>query len=392
MAEDGLTRLQLLPTAVVDVEVERALLEIVGLVWGAGWQPAELHRQGRRGCATVAGGRLVALAIATDHVGRRSTTLDQRWVAQVEGLDLPAVDGRSGWVRRWTSEEGFDRARAVDVMVDAIANLSVLPRLDAILPPPGSVGDGGRWGAPSPGTTGVEVDPVLERIRNLLAKAESTEFEAEAMAFTAKAQQLMTRHAIDVAMLGRDVHARPAEPIVVRIPVDAPYADAKSLLLQTVAEHGRCRTVFHAGPSLSTVVGFPADVGAVELLFTSLLVQAQTALGAAANRAPAGTRTRSQSYRSAFLLSYADRIGARLAEVNAAVFAEAETESGSAFLPVLRSQAAAVDDFMADRFGDLVASPVRGGYDVAGWVGGAAAADQAQLSFGDLTGEEAQAG
>ena len=44
-------------------------------------------------------------------------------------------------------------------------------------------------------------DAVLARIRQLLAKAESTTFEAEALAFTAKAQELMTRHAIDAALV-----------------------------------------------------------------------------------------------------------------------------------------------------------------------------------------------
>ena len=64
-----------------------------------------------------------------------------------------------------------------------------------------------------------------------------------------------------------------------------------------------------------------------------------------------------------------------------------EAEQGGDFLPVLRSRSAAVDDFMTDRFGDMVSSPVRGGYDPSGWAGGTVAADQAQLTFGDLTDE-----
>ena len=56
---------------------------------------------------------------------------------------------------------------------------------------------------------------------------------------------------------------------------------------------------------MSAVVGFAADVAATEVLFTSLLVQAQTAMQAAAATAPAGARTRSRSFRSAFLVAYA---------------------------------------------------------------------------------------
>ena len=63
--------------------------------------------------------------------------------------------------------------------------------------------------------------------------------------------------------------------------IDAPYGDAKALLLQTLAEQTRCRTVFHAALAMSSVIGYPTDLKAVELLFTSLLVQAQRALAEA---------------------------------------------------------------------------------------------------------------
>ena len=42
---------------------------------------------------------------------------------------------------------------------------------------------------------------VLDRVRGLLTKAESTEFPAEAEALTAKAQELMARHSIEQAMV-----------------------------------------------------------------------------------------------------------------------------------------------------------------------------------------------
>ena len=386
-ADDGLHTLTSLPAGLVDGEAEALLLDQVDAIWVGGWQPAELHRQGRLGCASAAGARLVALAIATDHAGRRSVTLDARWTAQVESLGLPSVDGRPGWINRWVGDESLDRAAAVATVVNALNNLSYLPRLEPILPPPGS---GAAWRTSSDHAVGAETDPVLARIRALLAKAESSTFEAEATAFTAKAQELMTRHAVDAALVHGGSGKHDERPISIRIPIDAPYADAKSLLLQTVAETGRCRSVFDFGLALSTVVGFPADVTAVEMLFTSLLLQAQRALADAARRAPAGTRTRSQAYRSTFLLAYTNRIGDRLREINDAVFAEVAGEQGSAFLPVLRSRAGAVDDALAARFGETVTAPVRGGYDAAGRAGGRLAADKAQLNFGDL-GEQAAA-
>ena len=115
---------------------------------------------------------------------------------------------------------------------------------------------------------------------------------------------------------------------------------------------------------------------AVELLFTSLLVQAQTAL----IEAPGSSR----SYRSSFLFAYAARIGERLREINAVVMNEAKHEHGESFLPVLRSQAETIDDFVDQRYGRLRELRHRGAADPAGWVGGRAAADNAKLSFGDL--------
>jgi hypothetical protein len=359
---------------------EAALLRQVALLWTNGWQPAELHRQGRRGSSASAA-RLIALAIATDHVSRRSTTLDSRWIAQVEALPLPAVGGGTGWVARWRSEEGLVATGLVGGVLDALVNLCALPRLDELLPPPGSPAASAR--SVPLASRGVETDPMLARIRALLAKAESTSFEAEAEAFTAKAYELMARHAIDAAVVYAQEGSKD-QPVTTRLPVDPPYADAKSLLLQRVAQAGRCRAVSLTGLGMELLMGFAEDVAATEVLFTSLLLQAQHALAEAAKRAPAGTRVRSQAYRSSFLLAYTARIGERLDEINAAVVEAVAAEQGSAFLPVLVSREEAVEGLVEERCGTLRSSRVRGGYDSAGAASGRAAADQAKLNRGDL--------
>jgi hypothetical protein len=375
------------PSTAVDAAAEDLLIGQINAIWANGWQPTELVRQGRRGCSSASASRLINLAVAIDHANRRANTLDSRWIAQVDGLGLPAVNGRPGWIDRWVDEEALDRAEALGVVVDALNNLLRLGPLEPVLPPPGS--DHATPGSNRYGRTiaafGAQSDPVLVRIRALLAQAESTSFEAEAIAFTAKAQELMTRHAIDVALVTGGAGLPHEQPVQIRVPIDPPYADAKSLLLQIVAEAGRCRAVFHPRVALSTIVGLPGDVAGVELLFTSLLIQAQTALADAARHSQAGGRTRTQSYRSAFLLAYSGRIRDRLTEINEAVYAEVEAEQGSAFLPVLRAQSDVIDEFMSTQFGEMVSAPVRGGYDAAGWASGRAAADMAQLSFGDLT-------
>lgn len=377
-AQEFMRGLRKLPEQTILEAAESLLHEVVEGLWVAGWQPAELRRQGRLGCSG-SGARLISMLIAVDHARRRATTLDSRWVAQVDGLELPATNGRAGWLEHWARAEGLGRDQGIEVVLDALATMVTLPALQPLLPPPG----GQALKAPT-STRGEQADPVLQRVRNLLAKAESTTFEAEATTFTAKAQELITRHAIDEALLA-DGSAAARSPVEMRLPVDAPYADVKSLLLQTVAESGRCRAVFMPRLSMSTLIGYSDDVTAVEMLFTSLLVQAQHALSAAARNAAPGTRTRQQSYRSAFLLAFTQRIGQRLREINEAVLSAAQSEHGSGFLPVLSSMADAVEDYTKERFGELSSSAVRGGYDSAGWVGGRLAADSAKLSFGEVS-------
>jgi len=128
----------------------------------------------------------------------------------------------------------------------------------------------------------------------------------------------------------------------------------------------------------------PEIKAAVEMMFTSLLVQAQSALAAAARSAPPGARTRSRGYRAAFLQSYASRIGQRLDEINQAVVAESERESTSSILPVLASRDAVVQGTVDELFGALSSHTVRGGYDPAGWASGRFAADTAQLGGGPV--------
>jgi uncharacterized protein DUF2786 len=383
-------RLSTLPWHQVLLAAESLVLQDIGVLWANGWQPAELLRQGRIGTPSATCARLVARAIAGDHARRRATTLDSAWVAQVEGLGLPPEDGGRGWLLRWVEGQGLTRAQAVETVLATLVCLFGVPPLQPLMPMPGPPG-GRPIPVASQARRGAVRDPVLDRVRNLLAKAESTTFEAEATALTAKAQQLITRHAIDVALLeGRS--SRRSTPVEVRIPVDAPYSDAKSLLLQTVAEAGRCRAVFEPRVQLSTVVGFAGDVEAVEVLFTSLLVQAQSALGEASRNAPPGARTRRSSYRATFLVAFAHRIGHRLREINSEVLSEAEHERGRSVLPVLADRSAAVEDYVSERFGHLVEGSVRGGMDAAGWAGGRLAADRARLSFGELSEDLADSG
>lgn len=366
---DALARL---PASSVDAFGELLVDDQVGVLLQHGWQPAEVHRIARRHHASSA--RLVAECLRRHLAEHLSThpddSVDPRWQAQVDELGGPR--SRSRWYSAWQHEDDLDRPTAYATTAALLVRLGQLPALRPLVPPPGSTATRHPSGSS---------DPVLQKVRGLLAKAESTEFEAEAAALTAKAQELMTRHAIDQAAL----HAQEpvGTPSTIRVPIDPPYVDPKSLLLQTVAQATRCRTVFLTGVDLSEVVGYPEDLAAVELLFTSLLVQAQKALSEAGRRSGAGGRARSQGFRAAFLRAYAHRIGERLAEANDHVMAGTQEDSAR-YLPVLRSREEAIDHHIDREYGTLSRSSVRGGYDPAGAASGRLAADQAELTSGHL--------
>ncbi len=374
-------RLGRLPAHVVDVEIERMLRSTLVVLWDNGWQPHEVVRQVRRAGSSTAG-RLTAVVVVADHAHRHADTLDPQWAAQVAALraGVPAAPGGPAgrWFAGWCEQEALGRDASLMAAVTVLACLCGVGPIAELVAPPGR---GRRAGGSA---AGVRVDaPVLARVRALLAQAESTTFPAEAEAFTAKAHELMTRYAIDQALLAAE--NRDEQPTSRRIAIDDPYVDAKSYLLQVVAEHNRCRAVFDGRYAHSTVVGFGPDLDAAELLFTSLLVQAHVALTSEARNAPAGARTRGRSFRSSFLVAYAARIGERLAEINRVVLDTVEAETQRSALPVLAARRSEVDDAIDRLFGHtLQHSPVKTTWDGFGAMRGKIAGDQAQLALADL--------
>lgn len=224
-------------------------------------------------------------------------------------------------------------------------------------------------------------EKVLGRVRALLAKAESTTFPEEAEALTAKAQELMARYSIDAALAagGRGPTGRPSQVTMV---VENPYVSPKVHLLSAVARANRCEAVWSKSEGTVMVFGFPVDLEAVELLFTSLLVQATTAMLAVGSQTDAWGRSRTRSFRTSFLLSFSVRIGERLAEATADAEQEVAAQGGAAatdLLPVLADRAEAV---LAERdraFPQLrtARTTVSNGQ---GWSAGRRAAERASLT------------
>jgi hypothetical protein len=218
--------------------------------------------------------------------------------------------------------------------------------------------------------------PKLAKVRALLAKAESTTFDEEAEALSAKAQELITRYALGRFIGGHADDSSRERPRVRRLWLDAPYVAAKASLVHAVASANRCRSAGAGRLGFSVVVGAPADLDAVEVLVTSLLVQADTAMLRHARR-NSGSAGSTRAFRRAFLFAYADRIGKRLREANDLTVSA--TESGR-LLPALVKHDAAV----SDAFEAMVPHTTSRRLSITsaeGWSAGTVAADLARLDI-----------
>ena len=387
--------------------VSRSLVEMLRMSvtrsWRAGWQPAELTRHAGRELSQEHVS-VAADMIAAEMSGYPAATVDQRWAAQVTAARaLSVADGGSWWesdgdyLPAWTKRSGTvgGLRDAIATAIELLHLLQHLPVLEQLLPLPGTARTAVPADAPAAGPGGQADERMLSRIRALLAKAEATEYAEEAEALSARAQELMAKYSIDQALVAAGAGRKDA-PSGRRIAVDNPYEAPKTSLLQAVATANRCRVVWSKDVALATVVGFEADLDAVELLFTSLLVQASTAMLRAGSRQDAYGRSRTRAFRQSFLVSYAIRIGERLAEAadHATKEAAAEQEAaaaagaakdgasgtGTALMPFLAARQQAVDDSVDEMFGDTLkrGRPVRA-TDAEGWASGRAAADLATL-------------
>ncbi|MFJ4328287.1 DUF2786 domain-containing protein [Streptomyces tricolor] len=325
-----------------DAELTRRGEDFVATAWQRGWQPADVVRLVRREL-DEAHVRLVAALIRAQ--AGRDRPRGRRWADQLAAL--PAGPERTA--------DRFSHATAVLELYRLLLRLPALEPLEE---------ESRR--APGPAAS-----RMLTRIRALLAKAEATGYPEEAEALTAKAQELMARHSVDEALLAAEAPA-PDAPGACRIGVEAPYEQAKAVLLDAVATANHCRAVWNEPLGFSTVVGFEADLEAVELLYTSVLVQATHAMTSAEAAQRAGGRKRTKTFRQSFLAAYAHRVGDRLR-------AAAETQVTQDLLPVLATRAIAVTGRLERMFPETTTTRLRGVSDAAGWTEGARAADRAQI-------------
>jgi hypothetical protein len=186
---------------------------------------------------------------------------------------------------------------------------------------------------------------LLERIGALLAKAESTDSTHEAEALIAKAQQLATLHAVDLAAAReRTRQAERATPIQRKVVLAERNEQGRRHRVSLFCVVARVNDVRVDVARTSTYVlafGFPSDVEVVEALYASLATQMVTAANAAIRRgehrrevywSPTARAWRSDArvFRTAFNHGFVATVAERLAAAREAALAEGDARQGSA--------------------------------------------------------------
>ncbi len=350
----------------LNAAADLAMIGALARVWQAYWSPNDLYEITRRRLDAAATDYLTE-AIVRESMLYAKPTLHPRWRAELAALSAgvsTSTEAPQMWA--WADRRGVSHRAALTVVLNLLQFLGRLPTLQQVLPLPGTVQH-------NPARVSEADAKALARVRGLLAKAEATQFPEEAEALSAKAQELMSRYSLHQAIRDHDAGC-PAEATARRLWLDNPYAGAKASLVQTVAAANRCRVVWAEKLGFATVVGADSDLELVELLTTSLLVQANRAM-LSAGRLTSGGQTRTRSFRQSFLISYAIRIGERLAAASTSVATEVDRDK---LLPVLAARSKATEDLANRLFPTQVARAVSAS-NYTGAAAGRAAADLAEL-------------
>lgn len=351
----------------LDTAADVAMAGAIGRAWAAGWSPSDLYQLVRRRLDASATD-YVAEAIVREAAQYAIATLHPRWRADLTALSAGIGPiAHAPQMRAWAARRAIGDRAALAVVLNLLRFLGTLPVLEPLLPLPGA----SRHAAVVVGEADLKV---LGRVRGLLAKAEATTFPEEAEALSAKAQELMSRYSLHHAIDNHEA-GRTAEAAARRLWIDNPYACAKATLVQAVATANQCRVVWAEKLGFVTIVGAGADLKFVEMLATSLLVQANRAM-LAAGRQTSGGQARTRSFRQSFLVSYALRIGERLTAAGTTATADIDHDT---LLPILAARNQATED-LADRLFPAAIARAVSASNIAGMAAGRGAADLAQLN------------
>jgi hypothetical protein len=185
---------------------------------------------------------------------------------------------------------------------------------------------------------------MIDKISALLTKAEDRGCTAaESEAFFAKAQELMTKWAIDEQMLKLSGKAINEKIVTTKVTLPSTYFAALIWLWVHVARANDCVVLQskHAGVCRVILTGYESDVANVQLIVTSLTLFAS-------REAQRESKAQGGDYyfRRSFIEGFAHRIGARFQEQRDLNVQDVKATTGTDLLPALVDKRKQVNDFV----------------------------------------------
>lgn len=188
----------------------------------------------------------------------------------------------------------------------------------------------------------------LSKARSLLDTAESYtdagNHEAAEL-YRGRAYDIMAKFGIEEHMLAAKLH-KDEKPIRIEIEISNPYGTDKKILLNEIGKALGTMPIWHArrpgigenrsvGAGEMIIIGFESDLERVEILYTSLLLQAFSEM--AKTEIPYGSKP--VRFRKSFLTAFASTVSKRIqeAEERARAMYEKETGIGTALVVVDRA-------------------------------------------------------
>lgn len=224
-----------------------------------------------------------------------------------------------------------------------------------------------------------ERDARIDKVQKLLNKAQGASTEEEASAFFAKAEELMTKWAIDDAMLRASGKLEKEEIETRRVKIASTYFNVDIQLLHGITRVQDCRLLQNKQGRYAIVIGFPSDIDNVLTMYNLLQIQsARFARESFKTEGIAGTPMDEYVWRRSFRGGFASRISERLREQKVKSTTAAGKQHGSGMELVLVDKKAQVDDFYR-QMGSSPARSSRSRHDVHGEMSGRKAGDRADV-------------
>jgi Protein of unknown function (DUF2786) len=231
----------------------------------------------------------------------------------------------------------------------------------------------------------VETQNYIDKINKLLALAERAGTEEEAQLAYAKAQDLMTRWAIDEAMLRRTDPSKSNDEIIrddMKLKRSGLFKSMVQLIV-ACAEPNDVKVLVRNPTQWKdlagvVLIGYSSDIAKVQMLFASLWIQCGTERNRAIKNLPSYySKVEVAKFRRSFAVGYAWRIGDRLMEARKTTVEETDIgQPGTALM--LRDRSAEVQDFF-DGVPKGKAQRDRSKYDFGGVSQGGQAANRADI-------------